>query len=209
MMKELCDLPAYQIADLVRTKQLSAVEVLENTLERVRKVDGRPGSVNHGPITEEDQKKVHAFTRVTEELAREQAEQVDSLLAAGEDPGSLAGVPVTIKDIFTVKGVEATAGSKILEHYVAPYSATVVDRLLGEGAVILGKVNLDEFTYGSSSESSALNPFPETPGTRAGWLEVPPGEAPPLWLPEKERSPWARIPEGQFVIRLPSAAPWG
>lgn len=163
MMKELCDLPAYQIADLVRTRQVSAVEVLENTLERVRKVDGRPGSVDHGPITEEDQKKVHAFTRVTEELAREQAEQVDSLLAAGEDPGSLAGVPVTIKDIFTVKGVEATAGSRILEHYVAPYSATVVDRLLGEGAVILGKVNLDEFTYGSSSESSAFKPVPRNP----------------------------------------------
>lgn len=157
------DLPAYQIADLVRTKQLSALEVLEANLERVRSVDGRPGSLEPGPITPEDESKVHAFTRLTEDLARRQAEAVDRQLASGEDPGPLAGVPITVKDIFTVQGVEATAASRILGNYVAPYTATVVERMEAQGAVILGKVNLDEFTYGSSSESSAFKPVPRNP----------------------------------------------
>ena len=163
MSVEFTDLPAFKIADLVRTKQVSAVEILESTLKRIREVDGRPGSVDHGPITDEDRETIHAFTRVTEELAREQAEKVDRMLSRGEDPGRLAGVPVTIKDIFTVKGVESTAASRILANYVAPYTATSVQRMVDQGAVILGKVNLDEFTYGSSSESSAFKLVPRNP----------------------------------------------
>lgn len=159
----LCDLPAYKIADLVRTQQVSAVEVLEDTLERIREVDGRPGSLEPGPITAEDQKKVHAFIELTRDLARQQAEEIDRRIAAGENPGALSGVPVTFKDIFTVQGVRATAASKILSNYTAPYSATVVERMLDQGAVMLGKVNLDEFTYGSSSESSAYKPVPRNP----------------------------------------------
>lgn len=159
----LCDLPAHTIADLVRTRQISAVEVLEDTLQRVQDVDGRPGSLDHGPLTDEDRNTVHAFVELTHALARRQAEEIDRRVAAGENPGPLAGVPVTFKDIFTVKGVSATAGSRILSNYTAPYSATVVERMLGQGAVMLGKVNLDEFTYGSSSESSAYKPVPRNP----------------------------------------------
>jgi aspartyl-tRNA(Asn)/glutamyl-tRNA(Gln) amidotransferase subunit A len=159
-----CDLPAYAIADLVRTKQLSAVEVLEDTLERVQEVDGRPGQVDAPEAhSEEDLTTVHAFTKVTEDYARQQAERIDSLIKKGEDPGPLAGVPYTAKDIFTVKGIQATAGSKILSNYISPYSATVVERMEEAGAVLLGKVNLDEFTYGSSSESSAYKPVPRNP----------------------------------------------
>ncbi len=158
------DLPAYVIADLVRTKQISAEEVLDKTLERVRQVDGRAGQVDAPEAeTELDLNTVHAFTQVTEEYARIQARQVDRLLKEGKNPGPLAGVPYTAKDIFTVKGVRATAGSKILSNYISPYSATVVERMAKAGAVMIGKVNLDEFTYGSSSESSAFKPVPRNP----------------------------------------------
>ncbi|MFV1950229.1 MAG: amidase, partial [Anaerolineales bacterium] len=158
------DLPAYVIADLVRTKQISAEEVLDKTLERVRQVDGRPGKVDAAEAeTELDLNTVHAFTQVTEEYARVQARQVDRLLKEGKNPGPLAGVPYTAKDIFTVKGVQATAGSKILSNYISPYSATVVERMAKAGAVMIGKVNLDEFTYGASSESSAFKPVPRNP----------------------------------------------
>lgn len=159
----ICDLPAYTISNLVRTKQLSAVEVLEDTLNRIRAVDGRPGTLEPGPITAEDRESVHAFIELTQDLARRQAEEIDRRIAAGENPGPLSGVPVTFKDIFTAQGVRATAGSKILSNYTAPYSATVVERILDQGAVMLGKVNLDEFTYGSSSESSAFKPVPRNP----------------------------------------------
>ncbi len=163
-MKKTCDLPAYVIADLVRTSQVSAVEVLEDTLERIRLVDGRSGQVDAPEaVSEQDLNSVHAFTLVTEDYARNQAQQVDKMLKAGENPGPLAGVPYTAKDIFTVKGIRATAGSKILSNYVSPYSATVVTRMADAGAVLIGKVNLDEFTYGSSSESSAFKPVPRNP----------------------------------------------
>ena len=160
---EYCDLTAFQIADLVRTGQVSAVEVLENTLQRVHEVDGRSGQLDAGELRPEDEKKVHAFIHVTEEMAREQARKVDDAVARGENPGSLAGVPLTVKDIFTVKGAPATAASKILSNYQAPYTATPVQRALDAGAVVLGKVNLDEFTYGSSSESSAFQPASRNP----------------------------------------------
>jgi aspartyl-tRNA(Asn)/glutamyl-tRNA(Gln) amidotransferase subunit A len=158
------DLPAYVIADLVRTRQITAEEVLDETLERIRQVDGRPGQVDAPEAeTEEDLTSIHAFTLVTEDYARQQARQIDQLLKDGKNPGPLAGVPYTAKDIFTVKGIRATAGSKILSNYISPYSATVVERMAEAGAVLLGKVNLDEFTYGSSSESSAYKPVPRNP----------------------------------------------
>jgi aspartyl-tRNA(Asn)/glutamyl-tRNA(Gln) amidotransferase subunit A len=159
-----CDLPAYTLADLIRTRQISAAEVLEDTLERIRQVDGRPGQVDAPEAhSEEDLATVHAFTLVAEDYAREQAERIDRQIQDGHDPGPLAGVPYTAKDIFTVKGLQATAGSKILSNYISPYSATVIERMENAGAVLLGKVNLDEFTYGSSSESSAYKPVPRNP----------------------------------------------
>lgn len=161
---ETCDLPAYTIADLIKTQQVSALEVLEDTLDRIRLVDGRPGQVDAPEAeSEEDLNSIHAFTLVTEDYAREQATRIDQLIKDGKNPGPLAGVPYTAKDIFTVKGIQATAGSKILSNYISPYSAAVVERMAEAGAVMVGKVNLDEFTYGSSSESSAYKPVPRNP----------------------------------------------
>lgn len=157
------NLSAYQIADLVRRREVSAMEVLESTLEHISAVDGRPGSLDNDVLEAEDKKKVHAFISLTDERARLQAETVDRRLQDGDDPGSLCGVPFTVKDIFCVQGTPSTAASRILANFVAPYTATPVTRMEAAGGVMLGKVNLDEFTHGSSSESSAFKPTPRNP----------------------------------------------
>ncbi|NPV55392.1 MAG: Asp-tRNA(Asn)/Glu-tRNA(Gln) amidotransferase subunit GatA [Anaerolineae bacterium] len=159
----LCDLPAHELTRLLKARQVSALEILEDSLKRIDQVDGRPGTLTPGEITAEDQCKVHAFITLTAERARAQAQAVDDKIAAGEDPGALAGAPVTIKDIFTVAGVPSTAASRILANFIAPYSATPVVRMEQAGALVLGKVNLDEFTYGSSTESSAFQPSTRNP----------------------------------------------
>ncbi len=101
------------------------------------------------------------------DIARAQAQAIDGRLARGEDVGLLAGIPITVKDIFCVKDTPSTAASRILANFVSPYTATPVERMLSAGAVLLGKVNLDEFTYGSSSESSAFQPATRNPWNTA------------------------------------------
>jgi aspartyl-tRNA(Asn)/glutamyl-tRNA(Gln) amidotransferase subunit A len=160
---ELCDQPAYKLAQLIRSGEVSAEETLESTLARISAVDGRPGTLTPGDSNPEDASKVHAFINLTPDQARSRAQEIDRSLADGEDPGPLAGVPFTVKDIFCVQGTPSTAGSRILANFVAPYTATPVARLEAAGGVMLGKVNLDEFTYGSSNESSAFQPSPRNP----------------------------------------------
>ena len=160
---ELCDIPASQLANLIRRREVSALEAVDSALQRIAQVDGCPGSLDGSPNTDEDLRKVHAFITLTAESARQQAQKIDQRLVAGEDPGPLAGVPVTVKDIFCVKGAPSTASSRILANFIAPYTATPAQRMLDAGAVLLGKVNLDEFTYGSSNESSAFQPHPRNP----------------------------------------------
>jgi aspartyl-tRNA(Asn)/glutamyl-tRNA(Gln) amidotransferase subunit A len=162
----LSDLPAYELIDLIRRREVAASEALEAALERIQAVDGRPGTIGGDEpavLEPEDEQRVHAFITLTAERAREKAKEIDQQLAAGEDPGRLAGVPVTVKDIFCAQGTPSTASSRILANFVAPYSATPVARIEAAGAVVLGKVNLDEFTYGSSNESSAFRPTPRNP----------------------------------------------
>jgi aspartyl-tRNA(Asn)/glutamyl-tRNA(Gln) amidotransferase subunit A len=158
---DILALTALEIARLVTRRELSAREVLEVHLSHIQRVDGSPGSVGRDPLAEPD--RIHAFINVTSERARKQADEVDRKLAAGEPVGTLAGVPATVKDIFCVEGTLTTAASKILANFTSPYTATPVERMESAGAVILGKVNLDEFTYGSSSESSAFQPVPRNP----------------------------------------------
>jgi aspartyl-tRNA(Asn)/glutamyl-tRNA(Gln) amidotransferase subunit A len=159
----LSDLSAYQIADLIRTRSLLAEEVLDAVLERIADVDGRPGSLDSDDPQPEDSKRVHAFITVTSDRARAQAQEVDKKVKAGEDPGPLAGVPFTVKDIFCVKDTPSTAASRILANFVSPYTATPVARMEAAGGIMIGKVNLDEFTHGSSNESTAFKPFPRNP----------------------------------------------
>ncbi len=101
---------------------------------------------------------IHAFLSLAKERALAQAARIDALAAAGDALPTLAGIPVGIKDALTVQGLPATAGSKILENFIAPYTATSVQRLEDAGAVILGKLNCDEFAMGSSNENSAYGP---------------------------------------------------
>jgi aspartyl-tRNA(Asn)/glutamyl-tRNA(Gln) amidotransferase subunit A len=160
---EICDQPANKLAQLIRSGEVSAEETLESTLARISAVDGRSGSLTPGDSNPEDASKIHAFINLTADQARSRAQEIDRSLAEGEDPGPLAGVPFTVKDIFCVQGTPSTAGSRILANFVAPYTATPVARLEAAGGVMLGKVNLDEFTYGSSNESSAFQPSPRNP----------------------------------------------
>jgi aspartyl-tRNA(Asn)/glutamyl-tRNA(Gln) amidotransferase subunit A len=101
---------------------------------------------------------ISAFTTVMADAARASAGRVDERVAAGEDPGPLAGVPVALKDNLCTRGVPTTCSSRILEGWLPPYDATVVSRLAAAGAVAIGKANLDEFAMGSSTEHSAFGP---------------------------------------------------
>jgi len=160
---ELYEFSAYEIHHMLLERKVSAVEVATAFLERIAQIDGRPGTLDAGELTADDLAKVHSFITLTPERALEQARRVDEKLAAGETPGILAGVPFTVKDIFCVEGVPATAASRILANFHAPYTATPVSRMEAAGGLMLGKVNLDEFTYGSSNESSASQPSPRNP----------------------------------------------
>lgn len=101
---------------------------------------------------------LNAFLTLSQERAYAQAERIDAMRSRGEPLPSLAGVPVAIKDVISTRGVRTTCASRILENYVPPYDATVIERLESAGAVILGKTNCDEFAMGSSNENSAFGP---------------------------------------------------
>jgi aspartyl-tRNA(Asn)/glutamyl-tRNA(Gln) amidotransferase subunit A len=146
------------IARRVQSGEVTAVQITAEALARIAMADGR----------------VHAFLRVGEAEALEQARELDARRWRGEDVGVLAGVPVAIKDAICTRGLPSTAGSKILAGYVPPYDATVVERLRAAGAIVVGKTNMDEFAMGSSTESSAFGPtrnpwdLARTPGGSSG-----------------------------------------
>lgn len=141
MKDKLYQLTAHELADLIRSKQISAREAAESFIERIDAVD----------------KQVNAYVTRTPEEALKQADAVDEAIGRGEEVGILAGVPGAIKDNVCTKGVLTTCSSKSLANYKPVYDATVIELLNTAGYVPVGKTNLDEFAMGSSTETSAYS----------------------------------------------------
>ncbi len=133
---------AHRLSRMLSSKEVSAEELCRSALNRIEKTDD----------------KLKAFITVTGEQALEQARAVDKKIASGEDLPPLAGIPVAIKDNICTDGILTTCASKILGNFIPPYNATVMEKLLAQGMVVVGKTNMDEFAMGSSSENSGFFP---------------------------------------------------
>jgi aspartyl-tRNA(Asn)/glutamyl-tRNA(Gln) amidotransferase subunit A len=158
---ELTTLGAVALASRLRAGEVSAREVVDAHLDRIAALDGvvADGPVwtakPAGSLASDD---LHAFLAVTADSARAHADDVDSRRAAGEELGPLAGVPLALKDVLTMRGAPTTCGSRMLAGWVPPYDATVTARLRAADLVVLGKTNMDEYAMGSSTENSAFGP---------------------------------------------------
>ncbi len=156
-MEHVLDMNIIGVREMLRKKEISSVELTGFYLDRIRKHDGE----------------ISSYIKVTEDTAMDMAREADAKIARGED-GRLLGIPLGMKDIYCTKGIETTCASRILKGFVPPYDATVIKRLKEEGFVLLGKLNMDEFAMGSSTENSSFqvtkNPWDLTriPGGSSG-----------------------------------------
>jgi aspartyl-tRNA(Asn)/glutamyl-tRNA(Gln) amidotransferase subunit A len=158
---KIMQMTIHEAHKLLKDRKISSVELTQQYLQRISEVDP----------------KVKAFVTVTKEIALEQARKADAVKAAGQ-AGPLTGIPVAIKDVMCTRGVRTTCSSKMLENFVPPYNAAVVEKLNDAGAVMVGKANMDEFAMGSSTENSAFfttrNPWDmeRVPGGSSGGSAV-------------------------------------
>lgn len=139
---QFCDHSASELARMLRKGEVSSREITESVFKRI----------------DEKEDAVHAFIRVTPEIALKQADLADRRFREKKRVSLLNGIPIAIKDNMCTQGIPTTCGSKILEKYIPPYDATAVAKVLQTGAVLIGKTNMDEFAMGSSCENSAFGP---------------------------------------------------
>lgn len=137
---ELYRLTAHELADLLKTRQISCMELTQAVLNRIKDVD----------------EKVRAYVTVTEEEALKRAAELDEEFKTMESNSPLKGIPAAVKDNMCTRGIKTTCSSKILYNFLPPYNATVVEKLDESGFILLGKTNMDEFAMGSSTENSAF-----------------------------------------------------
>jgi aspartyl-tRNA(Asn)/glutamyl-tRNA(Gln) amidotransferase subunit A len=188
---------AADLAEELAAGNVTSAELTEVHLDRIEAVDGA----------------VHAFLHVDREGALLQAAESDARRSRGEARGPLDGVPIAVKDVLATRGLPTTCGSKILEGWIPPYDATVVERLRVAGLPILGKTNMDEFAMGSSTEHSAYGPTPPTArpatrGTSTGSRVAPVAAPRPRSPRSRPRSRSAPTPAARSASPAPSPAPW-
>jgi len=139
---ELHQLTIHEAHRLIKQRKISSVELTKSVLKRIAEIEG----------------KVHACVTIVQDTALNEAERVDKHIKTTREITPLTGIPILIKDVICTKGIRTTCGSKMLEKFVPPYDATVIEKLKAQKAVIIGKTNMDEFAMGSSNEHSAFFP---------------------------------------------------
>ena len=132
---------ASELSEMLKNKECSAVELCNDVLARIN----------------ETENKIGAYVTVAEESAKENAKKIDKAMAAGDKLHPLAGIPIGIKDNISTKGIRTTCSSKMLENYIPPFDATVINKINNAGMTVIGKMNMDEFAMGSSTETSYMH----------------------------------------------------
>ncbi|MFO7772427.1 MAG: Asp-tRNA(Asn)/Glu-tRNA(Gln) amidotransferase subunit GatA [Dehalococcoidia bacterium] len=139
---ELHQLTIHEAHKLLKQREISSLELTKSVLKRIAEVEG----------------KVHACVTIAEDIALKEAEKADNYIKNASEVAPLAGIPALIKDVICTRGIRTTCSSKMLENFIPPYDATVIEKLKAQRAVIVGKTNMDEFAMGSSTEHSAFFP---------------------------------------------------
>ena len=139
---DITNLKSWELRDKILNKEISSYEVTEAFLEKIDEVEDE----------------INAFITIDADRALEKAKQVDQKIIEGKEIGILAGLPIAIKDNIMTRNLRTTCASKMLEKYIPPYNATVVEKITREDGIILGKTNMDEFAMGGSTETSYFGP---------------------------------------------------
>jgi aspartyl-tRNA(Asn)/glutamyl-tRNA(Gln) amidotransferase subunit A len=139
---ELHQLTIHEAHELLKQRRISSTELTKSVLKRIAEIEG----------------KVHACVTIVEDIALKEAKKVDNYIKTAHEIAPLTGIPTLIKDVICTRGIRTTCSSKILENFIPPYDATVIEKLKAQKAVIVGKTNMDEFAMGSSTEHSAFFP---------------------------------------------------